>query len=205
MKSRSFVTRLASIGLALGIAACAKQDAAWVHENLALTENFHAGTMVLETPRIPDTGKHKATLRATARSRGRRIGADVELVVRAQFSDFSFLDRASFASGRAYPLTVEKREGVDCGTTDRSLCDVWEHVSIKLSRDFLKARRANGFFVKLWGRRDSAVIQVPPEYIEGLLARMENRAPQTTTAATPAPSTPDSTGSVPAAPAPNGR
>ena len=38
-------------------------------------------------------------------------------------------------------------------------------------------KRANGFKAELWGRRDSVVISVPPEYIEGLLARMENRAP----------------------------
>lgn len=190
----------------LALPGCAARDAAWVNEHLSLTENFHAGTMVLETPELPETGAHRAILRATARTRGPRIGADVELAVRARFDDFSFLDRVSFTSGRAYPLTVEKRETEDCGTTDQSLCDVFEHVSIKLSRDFLKAKRASGFYVKLWGRRDSVVIDVPPEWIEGLLARMEDRPPEVVPAAARVPSEPARagrpTGAAPAAPAP---
>ena len=175
------------------LTGCATQDATWVHQNLEHTEHFHAGTSVLETPAFPDTGAHRATLRATAHSRGKRIGADIELAVRAQLSDYSFLDRVSFSSSskRAFPLTVENRTAVDCGTTDRSLCDVHEFVSIKLSRDFLKSKRTTGFQAKLWGRRDSVVINVPPQYIEGLLARMENRTPVA-----------DPTGPVPASPAP---
>ncbi len=185
------------LSLMLVLSACATKDAHWVHKNLELTENFHAGTKVLETPAIPDTGAHEAKLRATSRSRGKRIGADVELAIRAEFDDFSFLDRVSFASGRAYPLTVEKRKTEDCGTSDLSLCNVHEFVSVKLSRKFLTAKRASGFNVKLWGRRDSVVVFVPAEYIEGLLARMESRAPQTIVqSAAPSP------GSVPAAPAP---
>jgi hypothetical protein len=181
----------------VGLAACARSNAVWVHENLKLTENFHAGTKVLETPKIPDTGDHVAKLRATARSRGSRIGADVELAIRAEFDDFSFLDRVSFASGRAFPLTVVKRETEDCGTTDKSLCNVHEHVTVKLTRKYLLAKRASGFNVKLWGRRDSVVVFVPPYFIEGLLAKMENRAPQSV-AQMPA----ASKGPVPAAPAP---
>jgi len=74
---------------------------------------------------------------------------------------------------------------------------VHETVSIKLPRDFLKSKRANGFTAKLWDRRDSVVISVPPEYIEGLLARMENRAP-----VAPGERMPADSASVPAAPAP---
>lgn len=183
--------------LGLSLAACATKDAAWVHENLELTENFHAGTKVLETPPIPETGEHEARLRATARTRGKRIGADIELAVIAEFDDFSFLDRVSFTSGRAYPLTVVKRETEDCGTTDKSLCNVQEFVTVKLSRKFLKTKRASGFNVKLWGRRDSVLLFVPPDYIEGLLARMENRTPETIVQS-PAPAK----GPVPASPAP---
>lgn len=185
----------AGVVLALGLWGCASNDAAWVHENLEHTENFHAGTSVLETPGFPDTGSHHATLRATARTRGTRIGADIELAVRAEFPDYSFLDRVSFSSGRAFPLTVEKREVEDCGTSDPALCNVHEFVSVKLSREFLKAKRVTGFSAKLWGRRDSVVIDVPPEYIEGLLARMENRAPMP-------PGQAATTGPVPAAKAP---
>jgi hypothetical protein len=195
MTTRKSALRLASVVLALGLWGCASGDAAWVHENLEHTENFHAGTSVLETPGFPDTGPHHATLRATARTRGTRIGADIELAVRAEFRDYSFLDRVSFSSGRAFPLTVEKREVEDCGTSDPSLCNVHEFVSVKLSREFLKAKRTTGFSAKLWGRRDSVVIDVPPEYIEGLLARMENRAPVS-------PSQGGTTGPVPAAKAP---
>jgi len=177
----------------LATSGCATHDAAWVHENLEKTENFHAGTSVLETPPFATAKPHRATLRATARARGRRIGADIELVVRAELADYSFLDRVSFStsSKRAFPLEVVKREPVDCGTTDLSLCNVYEHVTIKLSRDFLQSKKITGFHAKLWGRRDSVLVHVPPEYIEGLLARMENRAPVV------APSQP-----VPAAPAP---
>jgi hypothetical protein len=183
--------------LVLGLSACASKDAKWVHEHLKLTENFHAGTKVLETPAIPDTGAHQAKLRATAYTRGKRIGADVELDIRAEFEDFSFLDRVSFASGRAYPLTVVKRETEDCGTTDRSLCNVHEFVSVKLSRNFLLTTRASGFNVKLWGRRESVVLHVPADFIEGLLARMEDRAPESIV------QIPSATkGPVPAAPAP---
>ncbi|MAG30272.1 MAG: hypothetical protein CL908_05175 [Deltaproteobacteria bacterium] len=199
MKYRFRIAGIPALCLALGLSACATQDAAWVHENLALSENFHAGTKVLETPAIPDTGQHLAHLRATAHTRGKRIGADVELVVRAEFDDFSFLDRVSFTSGRAFPLTVVKRETEDCGTTDRSLCNVHEHLTVKLSRDYLKSKRLSGFNVKLWGRRDSVVLFVPPHYIEGLLARMENRTPEAIAASaaqtSPAP--------MPAAPAPS--
>ncbi len=195
MTNRNSVLRCAGVVLALGLWGCASGDAAWVHENLEHTENFHAGTSVLETPGFPDTGPHLATLRATARTRGSRVGADIELAVRAEFPDYSFLDRVSFSSGRAFPLTVEKREVEDCGTSDPSLCNVHEFVSVKLSREFLKAKRATGFSAKLWGRRDSVVIDVPPEYIEGLLARMENRAPVS-------PSQGGTTGAVPAAKAP---
>lgn len=186
MESRRRALRFASLPTLFATAAtcllglgCAQKDAAWVHENLRLTENFHAGTSVLETPALPDNGPHRATLRATARSRGRRIGADVELAVRAEFADYSFLDRITFSDDgrKAFPLEVEKREPVDCGTTDRSLCNVHEYVAIKLSRDFLRAKRTTGFAAKLWGRRDSAVIRVPADYIEGLLARMEKRDP----------------------------
>lgn len=166
-------------GLLGGLVGCATPDAAWVHENLRQSENFHAGTSVLETPPFPGTDPHRATLRATAHSRGRRIGADIELAVRARFDDFSFLDRVSFStsSQRAFPLTVENRVADDCGTTDRSLCDVFEFVSVKLSRDFLESKRVSGFHAKLWGRRESVVIHVPGDYIEGLLARMQQRAP----------------------------
>jgi hypothetical protein len=197
MKNRSFPKAFVGCLLVLGFSACATKDAHWVHENLDLTENFHAGTKVLETPPIPDTGEHQAKLRATARSRGKRIGAEVELAVRAEFDDFSFLDRVSFASGRAFPLTVVKRETEDCGTSDRSLCNVHEFVTVKLSRKFLQSKRASGFNVKLWGRRDSVVVFVPPQYIEGLLARMENRTPETI-AQSPA----QTRAPVPAAPAP---
>jgi hypothetical protein len=197
MKNRSLYVGLGSLLLVLGLSACATRDAVWVHENLELTENFHAGTKVLETPTIPDTGEHQARLRATARTRGSRIGADIELAIRAEFDDFSFLDRVSFASGRAFPLTVVKREIDDCGTTDKSLCNVYEYVTVRLSRKYLLSKRASGFNVKLWGRRDSVVLFVPPHYIEGLLARMEDRAPQT------AEEIPAATqGPVPAAPAP---
>jgi hypothetical protein len=137
MKNRTIVASLVSGFLALGLSGCATQDAAWVHENLKLTENFHAGTMVLETPAFPESKPHVAQLRATARSRGRKVGAEIELTVRAEFDDYSFLDRVSFSSGRAFPLTVDKREIEDCGTTDASLCNVHEYVSVKLSRDFL--------------------------------------------------------------------
>jgi hypothetical protein len=200
MKNLRLITCFGALVLLLGLSACAAHDAKWVHENLTLTENFHAGEKVLETPVIPDTGNHQARLRATARTRGSRIGADIELAVRAEFHDFSFLDRVSFTSGRAYPLTVVKRVTEDCGTTDKSLCNVHEHVSVKLSRDFLMAKRATGFDVKLWGRRDSVVLTVPPEYIEGLLARMEERTPDSTR---PPSTTP--IGSFPAAPAPSRR
>lgn len=176
-KNRSIALPILGLGLALALAGCAGGDAAWVHGNLEHTENFHAGTSVLETPGFPDTGPHHATLRATARTRGARIGADIELAVRAELREYSFLDRVSFSSGRAFPLTVEKREVEDCGTSDRSLCNVHEFVSVKLSREFLQSKRDTGFTAKLWGRRDSIVIDVPPQYIEGLLARMENRAP----------------------------
>ena len=199
MKNRIIVAYLVSSFLALGLSGCATQDASWVHENLKLTENFHAGTMVLETPAFPESDPHVAQLRATARTRGRKVGAEIELTVRAEFDDYSFLDRVSFSSGRAFPLTVDKREIEDCGTSDASLCNVHEYVSVKLSRDFLKSRQTAGFHAKLWGRRDSVVIHVPPEYIEGLLARMENRAPSTTPANAPV-----SPGPVPAAPAPAG-
>jgi hypothetical protein len=183
--------------LVFGLSACATKDADWVHENLKLTENFHAGTKVLETPAIPDTGAHHAKLRATAYTRGKRIGADVELVIRAEFNDFSFLDRVSFASGRAYPITVVKRETEDCGTSDKSLCNVHEFVTVKLSRNFLLTTRASGFNVKLWGRRDSVVLHVPADYIEGLLARMEDRAPESVAQIPTA-----TNGPAPAAPAP---
>jgi hypothetical protein len=183
--------------LVFGLSACATKDADWVHENLKLTENFHAGTKVLETPAIPDTGAHHAKLRATAYTRGKRIGADVELVIRAEFNDFSFLDRVSFASGRAYPITVVKRETEDCGTSDKSLCNIHEFVTVKLSRNFLLTTRASGFNVKLWGRRDSVVLHVPADYIEGLLARMEDRAPESVAQIPTA-----TNGPVPAAPAP---
>lgn len=192
MATRPIATTLLGLALVTGLSACGTKDAAWVHDNLDYAENFHAGTKVLETPALPDTGPHRATLRATAHTRGKRIGADVELAVRAEFDDFSFLDRVSFTSGRAYPVEVEKRETEDCGTTDRSLCDVHEYVSVKLSRKFLQSKRLSGFNVKLWGRRESVVLFVPPEYIEGLLARMENRSPDTTIGAS---------GAVPAAPA----
>ncbi len=193
--SRRAPALLLALVLVASLFGCAAKDSVWVHENLDKTENFHAGTSVLETPPFPDTGAHQARLRATAHSRGRQIGAHIELAVRAEFDDYSFLDRVSFStsSKRAFPLTVENREPVDCGTTDASLCNVYEHVSVKLSRDFLKAKRVTGFHAKLWGRRDSVLIRIPPEYIEGLLARMENRAPQPVAA---------STGPVPAAPAP---
>lgn len=183
--------------LALIATACAPRDALWVHEHLATSENFHAGTKILETPRIPNAGKHAAILRATAHTRGKKLGADIELAVRAQFDDFSFLDRVSFASGRAFPLTIVKRETEDCGTTDKSLCDVWEFVTVKLSRKFLTTKRASGFDVKLWGRRDSVVLFVPPEYIEGLLSRMENRPPEILATVPKAPQ-----GPFPASPAP---
>jgi hypothetical protein len=196
MRIRPIATTLVGLALATTLSACGAKDAAWVHDHLDYTENFHAGTKVLETPALPDTGPHRATLRATARTRGKRVGADVELAVRAEFDDFSFLDRVSFASGRAYPIDVEKRETEDCGTTDRSLCNVQEFVSVKLSRKFLRAKRASGFNVKLWGRRESVVLFVPPEYIEGLLARMENRSPDTTIGAAAA-------STAPAAPAPD--
>lgn len=178
MQARSLLPGLVGLLFALGLSACATKDAHWVHQHLELTENFHAGTKVLETPKIPDTGAHQARLRATARTRGRRVGADIELMVRAEFKDFSFLDRVSFASRRAFPLTVIKRKTEDCGTTDLSLCNVHEFVSVKLSRDYLTAKRASGFHVKLWGRRDSVILFVPAPYIEGLLARMEDRMPQ---------------------------
>ena len=194
-RSRRAPALLLALLLVASAFGCAARDAVWVHENLSKTENFHAGTSVLETPPFPDTGAHRARLRATAHSRGRRIGAHIELAVRAELPDYSFLDRVSFStsSQRAFPLQVEKREPVDCGTTDTSLCNVYEHVSVKLSRDFLKSKRTTGFHAKLWGRRDSVLIRIPPEYIEGLLARMENRAPQPM---------PASTGPVPASPAP---
>jgi hypothetical protein len=198
LKIRPLLPIFAGILLASVLSACATKDAHWVHKNLDLTENFHAGTKVLETPKIPDTGAHQVKLRATARTRGKRIGADIELVVRAEFDDFSFLDRASFASGRAFPLTVIKRETEDCGTSDRSLCDVHEHVSLKLSRNYLMSKRASGFNVKLWGRRDSVVLFVPPDFIEGLLARMENRAPLNADEISAA-----TQGPVPASPAPS--
>lgn len=197
LAGRLFPLGVALLGLAVALAACATRDAQWVHEHLEYTENFHSGTKVLETPTIPDTGSHEARLRATARTRGKHVGADVELKVRAQFDDFSFLDRVSFTSGRAYPLTVEKRETEDCGTSDRSLCDVHEYVSVKLSRKFLRAKRRSGFHAKLWGRRDSVVVFVPPDYIEGLLARMENRSPEVLVKGSGG-----AKGSAPAAPAP---
>jgi len=197
MKNRRVSKAVLVFLLALGLSACGTKDAHWVHQNLELTENFHAGTKVLETPPIPNTGEHEAKLLATARSRGKRIGADVELAVVAEFDDFSFLDRVSFASGRAYPLTVVKRETEDCGTSDKSLCNVQEFVTVKLSRKFLKSKRASGFNVKLWGRRDSVLLFVPPDYIEGLLARMENRTPETIVQS-PAPTK----GPAPASPAP---
>lgn len=183
------------IALSVSVVGCATKDSAWVHENLSQTENFHAGTSVLETPAFPDTGLHMARLRATAHSRGRQVGAHIELAVRAEFPDYSFLDRVSFStsSKRAFPLEVEKREPVDCGTSDASLCNVYEHVRVKLSRDFLKSKRLSGFHAKLWGRRDSVVIRIPPEYIEALLARMENR---------PVEPMPASSGTAPASPAP---
>lgn len=201
MKNQILVACLAGCLLALGLTGCAARDSVWVHENLNHTENFHAGTSVLETPRFPGTGPHLATLRATARSRGSRIGADIELAVRAEFPDYSFLDRVSFSNDRAFPLVVEKREVEDCGTSDLSLCNVHEYVTVKLSRDFLKAKRTTGFSAKLWGRRDSVLISVPPEYIEGLLARMENRAPEIPTRST-AQGTSANNAPVPAAPAP---
>ena len=197
MTNRSGLHAFLGLLLALCLSACATKDAHWVHENLDLTENFHAGTKVLETPIIPDTGDHQARLRATGRSRGRRVGADIELAIRAEFEDFSFLDRVSFTSGRAFPLTVVKRETEDCGTTDRSLCNVHEFVTVKLSRNYLSSKRASGFNVKLWGRRDSVVLFVPPQYIEGLLARMEDREPQTAEEMSTA-----TQGPVPASPAP---
>jgi hypothetical protein len=197
MKNRLGLPGFLGLLLALGLAACATKDAHWVHENLELTENFHSGTKTLETPAIPDTGAHQARLRATGRARGRRVGAEIELAVRAEFDDFSFLDRVSFASKRAFPLTLVKREVEDCGTTDRSLCNVHEFVTVKLSRKYLSSKRASGFNVKLWGRRDSVVLFVPPHYIEGLLARMEDRVPQTAQEMSTA-----SRGPVPAAPAP---
>ncbi len=190
---RRLVFATLALGLVAALAGCATKNAAWVHENLEHTENFHAGTSVLETPPFETAKPHRATLRATARARGPRIGADIELAVRAQLEDFSFLDRVSFStsSKRAFPVQVVKREPVDCGTTDVSLCDVYEYVTIKLSRDFLKARRTTGFHAKFWGRRDSVLVHVPPQYIEGLLARMENRPPVSVT-----------NEPVPAAPAP---
>ena len=197
MKNRPLLQDLVGLLLVLCLSACATKDAHWVHKNLKLTENFHAGTKVLVTPRIPDTGAHQARLRATARTRGKRVGANIELAIRAEFDDFSFLDRVSFASGRAFPLTAVKREAEDCGTTDRSLCNVHEYVTVKLSRNYLLSKRASGFNVKLWGRRDSVVLFVPAHFIEGLLARMENRVPQT------AEEIPAAThGPVPASPAP---
>ena len=190
--------------MALSLVGCATQDAAWVHDNLKLTENFHAGTMVLETPAFPETKPHVAQLRATARSRGKRVGADIELTVRAEFPDYSFLDRVSFASGRAFPLMVEKREPEDCGTTDKSLCNVYEYVTVKLSREFLKSKQESGFHAKLWGRRDSVVIHVPPQFIEGLLAKMENREPNSTPVVVPnTTTTPSDDSPVPASPAPH--
>jgi hypothetical protein len=208
MKNRSisarlviFVAAIATI-IALSLTACATRDAAWVHENLDLIENFHAGTKVLVTPKLPDTGAHEAWLSATARTRGRRVGAEIELSVRAEFDDFSFLDRVSFATGRAFPLTVEKRVTDDCGTTDKSLCNVHEHVSVKLSRKFLMTKRASGFDAKLWGRRDSVSLFVPSQYIEGLLARMENREPEDFLQ--PTLTDDQKHGPVPASPAPGG-
>jgi hypothetical protein len=197
MKFGILIPRLGALVLAFGLCACAPHDAKWVRENLTLTENFHAGEKVLETPPIPNTGEHEAILRATARTRGSRIGADIELAVRAEFDDFSFLDRVSFASGRAYPITVVKRDTEDCGTTDKSLCNVQEYVSVKLTRDFLTSKRTTGFDVKLWGRRESVVLNIPADYIDGLLARMEAGGPDSMLPPTTTP-----IGSFPAAPAP---
>ena len=120
------LTVFVALGLVAALAGCATKDAAWVHENLEHTENFHAGTSVLETPPFETAKPHRATLRATARARGRRVGAEIELAVRAQLADFSFLDRVSFStsSKRAFPVEVVERKPVDCGTTDVSLCDV---------------------------------------------------------------------------------
>jgi hypothetical protein len=201
MKNLSLIACLGALALVFVLSGCAPHDAKWVRENLTLTENFHAGEKVLETPPIPNTGHHEALLRATARSRGRRVGADIELAVRAEFDDISFLDRVSFASGRAYPLTVVKRVPEDCGTTDKSLCNVHEYVTVKLTRDFLTSKRTTGFDVKLWGRRESVVLNVPADYIEGLLARMESPGPDSLLPPSTTP-TAASTDAFPAAPAP---
>ena len=91
---------------------------------------------------------------------------------------------------------VVKRETEDCGTSDRSLCNVHEYVTVKLSRNYLLSKRASGFNAKLWDRRESVVVFVPPDFIEGLLARMENRAPQTANEISAA-----TRGPVPASPA----
>ena len=198
MKNRNALVcpiTVATILLALvALPGCAARDAVWVNENLSLTENFHSGTKVLATPLLPGTGSHEARLQATGRTRGNRRGADIALIVRAEFKDFSFLDRVSFASGRAFPLTVEKRINEDCGTTDKSLCNVHEFVTIKLQRKYLVAKRASGFDVKLWGRRDSVRLFVPGHYIKGLLSRMEKRQPEDLAAPAIEP--------VPASPAP---
>lgn len=205
-RKRSRLGVLVAFGLALGLSACATKDARWVHKHLDLTENYHAGTKTLETPKIPNTGAHQARLRATARTRGKNIGADIELTVRAEFKDFSFLDRVSFASGRVFPLTVVKRETEDCGTTDLSLCNVLEFVTVKLSRKYLTTKRMTGFHVKLWGRRESVLIFVPDYFIEGLLSRMEGREPQiagvTTPSTTPTTQTTSTAKSLPGSPAP---
>ena len=62
----------------------------------------------------------------------------------------------------------------------------------------------DGFHAKLWGRRDSVVIIVPPEFVEGLLAKMENRAPQASPITVQL-AQPEKPAAVPAAPAPRRR
>lgn len=105
--------------------------------------------------------------------------AGAQLYVSARFNhDWAFLDSA-WSGGRSLPTTSIGRTIVNCDPT-RALgisgCEVVETVGVGLTRAQLEAAAAQGFSVKLQGRRDSVILDVPAPYFAGFLEALDGAA-----------------------------
>lgn len=95
-----------------------------------------------------------------------------QLEVRANFSDWAFLDSA-YSEGQSVDVT-KIDSTVSCG---RYGCSHYEHISVNLSIDTLRNLASKDIVsIKIAGRRGSRVIDIPGQYIKGFLAAIDTRA-----------------------------
>lgn len=139
-----------------------------VYDACEVTQDEYTGVRRVESP-ILKTGRWTNYVMLRSSSIGSGDPSIQVYVAWSRRGDWIFFDRAR----------DRDRNEMDFVAIDRSLDVGWvvEQFGLNVSREYLEERAETGLDIRAYGQRGVETFRLPPQYVQGFLARLDGQPP----------------------------